>query len=504
MANISASNYYLYNNAANPYLRLTAGSQIYYCQASQNGISIGSLESKSLLVNSTGDVGIGTLTPRSKLHITGPDGYNALHVDFGGDPGPKGSIDANGNWLEIRGNVAFNDTVYTYSNDLGGATSSLYNDGKWSTYKNSGTYLNANKGNAIINSTAAAGSFVMLAKMNSTNGYFTHGTYQNKYILNYAPTSYVTNSTNSFTQQITLLDEAGNSQFNNILTNQIRKHNNGTDLYIGGPTNNGYITFKEDIRSYEDLWSVTLDGAADFVSIVVSDWIEAHGNVISPEIQTLSLETDKIKPRSQELKIGDTSAPTKYITIANTLVGNIGSGNTWQINTTGSARFNNAVVVGNGIVLGEAGDLECEKITIHQQKAFILDVTTNDYKIKGLLPITAPYFTETSDIRLKTINKYISLNVDDIATAPIFNYHLKDNNKILVGSSAQYWRNYIPEAIDGEETDTTYLSMQYDRIALASAVSIAKETVKLRNQISNLENQIKNLQQQLVVNRNNV
>lgn len=44
-----------------------------------------------------------------------------------------------------------------------------------STYE-TGTHLNGNQGKAIINSTASAGAYTMLAKMNSTNGYFTFGT----------------------------------------------------------------------------------------------------------------------------------------------------------------------------------------------------------------------------------------------------------------------------------------------------------------------------------------
>ena len=75
------------------------------------------------------------------------------------------------------------------------------------------TYLSGNQGNALINSTAAAGSYVMLFKGNSTNGYFTHGVWQTKYLLQYTTKSTVTEGTNSVTKSVTLLDESGNSQF---------------------------------------------------------------------------------------------------------------------------------------------------------------------------------------------------------------------------------------------------------------------------------------------------
>lgn len=81
-----------------------------------------------------------------------------------------------------------------------------------------GTYLNGNKGGAIINSTASAGSYVMLAKMNSTNGVFTHGSYQTKYLLQYTTNTNISAGNNSVTKSVTLLDESGNSSFPGTVT----------------------------------------------------------------------------------------------------------------------------------------------------------------------------------------------------------------------------------------------------------------------------------------------
>lgn len=80
------------------------------------------------------------------------------------------------------------------------------------------TYLAGNRGSTIINSTASAGSYTMLAKMNSTNGYFTHGTYQTKYLLQYTASDTVTAGTNAVTKSLTLLDESGNSSFPGTVT----------------------------------------------------------------------------------------------------------------------------------------------------------------------------------------------------------------------------------------------------------------------------------------------
>lgn len=84
--------------------------------------------------------------------------------------------------------------------------------------RNTGTYLAGNKGSAIINSTASAGAYVMLARMHSTNGYFTHGTYQSSYLLQYTVQSTIDAGTNAVTKSVTLLNESGNSSFPGTVT----------------------------------------------------------------------------------------------------------------------------------------------------------------------------------------------------------------------------------------------------------------------------------------------
>ena len=77
-----------------------------------------------------------------------------------------------------------------------------------------GTYLAGNEGTAIINSTATG--YVMLAKMNSTNGVFTLGAYQTHFELHYTANSTITAGTNTVTYGINLLQEDGASTFNKL------------------------------------------------------------------------------------------------------------------------------------------------------------------------------------------------------------------------------------------------------------------------------------------------
>lgn len=74
-------------------------------------------------------------------------------------------------------------------------------------------YLSGNQGEAIINSVASAGSYVMLDKLNSTNGYFTDGVYQKMRVIHYTSQATVDAGTNSYDKRLILLDEDGNSTF---------------------------------------------------------------------------------------------------------------------------------------------------------------------------------------------------------------------------------------------------------------------------------------------------
>ena len=82
-----------------------------------------------------------------------------------------------------------------------------------SSSKSTNTYLAGNQGGAIINSTSGAGSYTMLSKLNSTNGYFTDGVYGAKRLFQYTSKDTVDAEQNSVTKSVTLLDESGNSSF---------------------------------------------------------------------------------------------------------------------------------------------------------------------------------------------------------------------------------------------------------------------------------------------------
>lgn len=81
-----------------------------------------------------------------------------------------------------------------------------------------GTHIDGNKGKAIINSTAPGDNYVMLAKLNSTNGVFNLGSWGKTFDLFYTDSDTIDAGTNSFTYKVELLNESGNATFPNTVT----------------------------------------------------------------------------------------------------------------------------------------------------------------------------------------------------------------------------------------------------------------------------------------------
>lgn len=104
----------------------------------------------------------------------------------------------------------------------------------------------------------------------------------------------------------------------------------------------------------------------------------------------------------------------------------------------------------------------------------------------------APYSNQ-SDIRTKNIVSDVEGTVDEIANAPIFNFEWKNAEvpNVLLGSSAQYWKGILPNAVT--TAPNGYLSMDYSAIALAAAVITARKVVDHEERIAALEAENKSL-----------
>lgn len=77
------------------------------------------------------------------------------------------------------------------------------------------THLNGNQGTAIINSTDT-GTYTMLARMASANGYFTIGKWKKDFVLLYTAKATVDTGSNTYNHLIRLLDEDGVTSVNKL------------------------------------------------------------------------------------------------------------------------------------------------------------------------------------------------------------------------------------------------------------------------------------------------
>lgn len=124
--------------------------------------------------------------------------------------------------------------------------------------------------------------------------------------------------------------------------------------------------------------------------------------------------------------------------------------------------------------------------------------------LNGLLHATRGIYSDSyvsalgqntsSDIRLKTKLSDIALSPKDIANAPSMLFAWKQNGLKDVGSSAQYWKNILPDAV--KERDG-WLEMAYGNIALVSAISLAKHVVNHEERIRRLEQENARLRRKL-------
>lgn len=108
-------------------------------------------------------------------------------------------------------------------------------------------------------------------------------------------------------------------------------------------------------------------------------------------------------------------------------------------------------------------------------------------------------WSTSSDMRLKNVWRHFDIDVNSVAKAPLFTYRLKSGgSQLMVGTSAQYWMEKIPETVttgyDG------YYSLDYNGVLTASVISVARKVVdhelrikQLQERVLELENELKQL-----------
>lgn len=168
--------------------------------------------------------------------------YNGKNIYTEGVMNSKNGFQWNGQSLDSR--YASSSHTHSYLPLSGGTMT-----GAITSSVSTSTHINGNKGTAIINSTASGSSYNMLAKMNSTNGVWTMGSWGTNFCLFYTANSVINAGTNGFTKQLTLLNESGNASFPGTVTAS-GSLNSETINATSTIATNGAVTAKGTITGY--------------------------------------------------------------------------------------------------------------------------------------------------------------------------------------------------------------------------------------------------------------
>ena len=158
---------------------------------------------------------------------------------------------------------------------------------------------------------------------------------------------------------------------------------------------------------------------------------------------------------------------------------------------------------GNDIIIGDYDNRKFTSI-VNDLQGGTTDSTYRSVTQKWLIRHDGDaYFksvSQTSDLRKKTITGDVPMNLYNVANAPLFKFTWNNETKYSgqhIGSAAQYWQTVLPELVSiGRDADMT-LAMQYDVIALASAITVAKTVVNHEERIILLERENEALKKEI-------
>lgn len=164
---------------------------------------------------------------------------------------------------------------------------------------------------------------------------------------------------------------------------------------------------------------------------------------------------------------------------------------TSSLNTSYTLYVNGTGRIG-GLVFGNTASVNnvtCDVIATSSSHGIYIKTGTAPNYVDGT-------WTSASDIRLKDIISNVGASIEQIASAPVFNYRWKaGGTQVMLGTSAQYWRNVFQFGVT--EGPNSYLYMDYASIALASAVMVARKVQSHEQRIAALEAENERLQNEI-------
>ena len=169
-------------------------------------------------------------------------------------------------------------------------------------------------------------------------------------------------------------------------------------------------------------------------------------------------------------------------------------------NNTNAEAWHTAWNVSTGTLTHNKSMIVSGAVNLYSTLSIIGAVTCNStiYAKTGVYSdgyVSAKGQNSSSDIRLKNTLCNIKLSIKAFAKAPLFRFAWKsDPGMVEIGSSAQYWRNVLPDTV--KERDG-WLEMGYGNIALAGVITIARDFETLEQRVDRLEKENKRLQKRI-------
>ena len=237
-------------------------------------------------------------------------------------------------------------------------------------------------------------------------------------------------------------------------------------------------------------------------SITDTNWMDdnsAHTRFVN-NYNALAIIIDKdygASYRRAAIQVGDTSnlVGTLYL---NPKGGEVHIASSGVDTYVKSSLHVGSILYASTIYAGSTLYLQASTIT-NQAEWWSLDATGNFYTLGNIAAegeISANALNQGSDIRFKHQLGDIIIDLDTIANAPMFRFTWtnKENSRVQIGTSAQYWKDSARELVSVDKDD--FHRLDYATLGVLIGVTLGKTVKNHEDRIKELEKEVVELKEE--------